>query len=188
METCARFTNERMTVAKQLENLSRDVEELRNDEDALAPVETIRKLSSIIRNLRRLSESASELYGAATVLAPRLESAELAVEVWEDIYKGYAHVSDVLERVPKVEPGIDNLIEESCGIFRDLVQKSAMAILEWDAEAEGGRRIPLKSQEVEGAVLVPNDETVAAIEEGKRNDLKSFNTVAELMADLNAED
>jgi DNA-damage-inducible protein J len=35
---------------------------------------------------------------------------------------------------------------------------------------------------------VPNAETVEAIEEARRGGLKSFNTVAELMADLNADD
>ena len=34
----------------------------------------------------------------------------------------------------------------------------------------------------------PNAETKAAMEEAKRGDLKSFNSVEELMADLNAED
>jgi hypothetical protein len=125
-----------MTVTEQVESLSRDVEELRSVEKEAERKEIIRKLSSIIRDLRRLSESASEVYGAATVLAPRLESAELAVEVWEDIRKNFEHVFAALERVPKVEPGIDNLIEESAIIFHDLVQKSSKAVLEWGAKAE----------------------------------------------------
>ena len=35
--------------------------------------------------------------------------------------------------------------------------------------------------------LVPNEETVAAIEAARRGEMKSFNTVEELLADLNAD-
>jgi DNA-damage-inducible protein J len=36
--------------------------------------------------------------------------------------------------------------------------------------------------------LIPNAETIEAIEEARRGGLKSFNTIEELMADLNADD
>lgn len=36
-------------------------------------------------------------------------------------------------------------------------------------------------------VQVPNAKTIAAMEEARRGGLKSFNSVADLMADLNAE-
>ena len=37
-------------------------------------------------------------------------------------------------------------------------------------------------------LIVPNAETIAAIEEGRRGGLKTFKTVEALMADLNADD
>lgn len=37
-------------------------------------------------------------------------------------------------------------------------------------------------------VQVPNETTVAAMEEARRGDLKSFDSVTDLMADLNADD
>ncbi len=37
-------------------------------------------------------------------------------------------------------------------------------------------------------VRVPNEETIAAMEEVRRGNLKSFSSVAALMADLNADD
>jgi DNA-damage-inducible protein J len=36
--------------------------------------------------------------------------------------------------------------------------------------------------------LIPNAETIAAMKEARRGDLASFNSVAALMADLNADD
>jgi DNA-damage-inducible protein J len=36
--------------------------------------------------------------------------------------------------------------------------------------------------------LIPNAETIAAMEDARAGRMKSFNTVEELMADLNAED
>lgn len=36
--------------------------------------------------------------------------------------------------------------------------------------------------------LVPNAETIAAMEAARRGELKSFNSIEELMADLNADD
>ena len=35
---------------------------------------------------------------------------------------------------------------------------------------------------------IPNAETIASVEAGRRGDVASFNSVEELMADLNAED
>lgn len=37
-------------------------------------------------------------------------------------------------------------------------------------------------------LLVPNAETIAAIEEARKGKLKSFHSIEELMADLNADD
>jgi len=37
-------------------------------------------------------------------------------------------------------------------------------------------------------VRVPNEETIAAMEEARRGNLKSFSSVATLLADLNADD
>ena len=36
--------------------------------------------------------------------------------------------------------------------------------------------------------LIPNDETIAAMKEARRGKLKAFDSVDELMADLNSED
>jgi hypothetical protein len=129
----------KVTVTEQVENLNRNLEGLRSGEQASAREEIIRRLSEIFRNLRGLTESGSDLFEAATVLAPQLESAELAVEVWEDIHKNFALVFSVLEGIPKVEPGIDNLIEESRALFGEFVQKSSKAILDWDAQSEVAR-------------------------------------------------
>jgi uncharacterized coiled-coil DUF342 family protein len=128
-----------MTVTEQVENLSRNLEGLRSGEQVTAREEIIRKLSEIFRNLRGLTESSSDLFEAASVLAPQLESAELAVEVWEDIHKNFALVLSVLEGVPKAEPEIDNLIQESRAVFGEFVQKSSKALLDWDAQAEVAR-------------------------------------------------
>ena len=37
-------------------------------------------------------------------------------------------------------------------------------------------------------LLIPNAETIEALEEGRRGGLKTFDTIEDLMADLNAED
>jgi hypothetical protein len=175
-----------MTVTEQFENLSRNVEELPSEEQAAAREEIVRRLSVITLNLRALTDHAMLIYQAASVLAP--ETAELAVEIWDHLYKDFAFVSTAFDRIKKAHPALADLVKEPSEIFRDLVEKSALAILQWDAQAEGYSQIPPKPQEIESLVLVPNDETAAAIKESRRNDLNSFNTVAELMADLNAED
>jgi DNA-damage-inducible protein J len=45
-----------------------------------------------------------------------------------------------------------------------------------------------KERQMPFEVLVPNAETIAAIEEGRRGGLKNYKTVEALMADLNADD
>jgi hypothetical protein len=171
-----------MTVAEQVESLSRDVEGLRNGDKAAAREEIFRNLSTFIRNLHALTEDALKLFHAANILAP--ETAELAVEIWDHVYKDFARVSTILERIQRAEPDLGDIVEKPCEIFRDLVEKSALAILEWDARAEADNANPIYPE----GILALNAETIAAIEEGKRDDLKSFATVAELMADLNADD
>jgi hypothetical protein len=161
-----------MTATEQVENLSRDLEGLREKE--AAPGEIIRKVSETLRNLRALTENSDSLFDAASVLAPQLESAELAVEVWEDLHKNFAFVLAVLERIRKVDPAIDTLVEEARTVFRDRVKKSEQEILDWTAKAD--------------ATLVPNAETVAAIQASMRGEVVSFNSVADLTVDLNAED
>jgi hypothetical protein len=161
-----------MTATEQVENLSRDLEGLREKEAARG--EIIRKVSETVRNLRALTENSDSLYDAASVLAPQLESPELSVEVWEDIHRNFAFVLSVLERIRKVEPAIDTLVEEARTVFRERVKKSEQEIQDWSAKAE--------------ATWVPNAETVAAMEAGRRGEVVSFNSVADLMADLNAED
>jgi DNA-damage-inducible protein J len=45
-----------------------------------------------------------------------------------------------------------------------------------------------KERQMPFEVHIPNAETIAAIEEGRRGGLKTFKTVEALMADLNADD
>jgi hypothetical protein len=67
----------------------------------------------------------------------------------------------VLERIPKVDyPVIDTLLEEARTLFRDRVEKSEEEILYWTDKAE--------------ATLVPNAETVAAMEAARKGEVVSF--------------
>jgi hypothetical protein len=123
--------HERMTVTEQVESLSRAVAELRDEEQAAAREEIWRKLAAITRDLSHLTDHAMGLYEAASVLAP--ETAEMAVEIWDSLHRNFASVSTVLERIQKIYPG---LVETQRETIRDLIQKSALAVLEWDAKAE----------------------------------------------------
>jgi DNA-damage-inducible protein J len=80
----------------------------------------------------------------------------------------------------------------SARIDQDIKKEAARVLAEMGLTPAEAFRIMMKriaaENEMPFEVFVPNAETIEAIEAGRRGEVKTFNTVEELFAELNADD
>jgi hypothetical protein len=86
--------------------------------------EVVRSLNNLRERILKFRQYVLALYDAAELLTSSFKSTELAKTAWESLRGDYAIVSTRFEKLPKIEPGIDEVIEDLRSVLRDLVAKS----------------------------------------------------------------
>jgi hypothetical protein len=111
------------------------------------------------------------LYNAAELLTSNLKSTALAVAAWKELHNNYAGVLSRFTKLPKVEPGIDEVIEDLRKVLRDLEAKSDQ---EYRAYRETGHLLssPANARELQESIKEARGgglETFATAEDFKKS-------------------
>jgi ElaB/YqjD/DUF883 family membrane-anchored ribosome-binding protein len=161
------------TVASDIEKLSRDWAAVKKgDRRSVSLEEVVRSMNRLRENLSSFRKHVLKLYSAAELLTSEIMSTPVAAEAWEDLHSVYAAVLDRFMNLPKIEPEIDELIDELRGVLRDLEARSDQ---ECQAYRETGH---LLSSEANARVLE------GSIKEAREGRLEVFETAVDFKTSL----
>jgi hypothetical protein len=133
--------------------------------------QVVRELNDTRERIRKFRETVLALYNAAELLTSNFKSTALAVAAWKELHNNYAGVLSRLEKLPRVEPGIDEAIEDLRKVLRDLEAKSEQ---EYRAYRETGHLLssPANARELEESIKEAREgglETFATVEDFKKS-------------------
>jgi hypothetical protein len=116
---------EEIKIAEGIQKLSRAWESAgRNAGGPASLAEVVNGLNNLRENISRFRRHVLELYDAAVLVTSSFKTPEMAVTAWKDLHDDYATVLSAFVKAPKIEPGIDGVIDDLRSVLRDLVAKS----------------------------------------------------------------
>ena len=113
-----------MTALDEIQEASRELAALSRQQRPPSREEVLEALEKLREKISAFIIKVSQLYDSAILLSSYFKSAALAAEVWKDLHENFSFVLEVLERQPKLEPGLDQLIEDSRNVVRNIVEKA----------------------------------------------------------------
>jgi hypothetical protein len=113
-----------MTALDEIQKASRDLAALHGREQPPSWEEVLEALEKLREKIRAFIAEVNQLYNAAILLTSNFKSAGLAAEVWKDLHKDFSVVLEVFERLPKLLPETDRVIEESRNVVRKIVDQA----------------------------------------------------------------
>lgn len=113
-----------MTALDEFLKATRELAALGAGEQPPSYEEVLQALENLRKTISAFIAEINQLYDAAILLTSNFKSASLAADVWEDLQADFAAVLVVLERLPKLEPGLDRLIEDSRNVVRRIVEQA----------------------------------------------------------------
>jgi len=159
-------------VARDIEKLSRAWAAVEQDGGS-NPVqlnEVVRELNNSREQIIEFRKMVLALYNAAELLTASFKSTALAVAAWKELHSKYASVLNRFAKLPKVEPGLDEVIDELLKVLRDLEAKSDQ---EYRAYRETGHLLssPANARELEESIEEARGklETFATAEDFKKS-------------------
>ena len=116
---------EEIKIAEGIQKLSRAWKSAgRNAGGPASLAEVVNGLNDLRENISRFRRHVFELYDAALLVTSSFKTPELAAAAWKGLHDDYATGLSAFVKAPKIEPGIDGVIDEVRSVLRDLVKKS----------------------------------------------------------------
>jgi len=133
--------------------------------------DVVRSLNALRERIQTFRQYVVSLYNAADLLTASFKSLQLAATAWESLRNDYALVSARFEKLPKIEPGIDEVIDDLRRVLRDLEAKSDQ---EYRAYRETGHLLssPANARELQESIKEAREgrlETFATVEDFKKS-------------------
>lgn len=133
--------------------------------------DVVRSLNALRERIQSFRQYVISLYAAADLLTANFKSLQLAATAWESLRNDYALVSARFEKLPKIEPGIDEVIDDLRRVLRDLEAKSDQ---EYRAYRETGHLLssPANARELQESIKEAREgrlETFATVENFKKS-------------------
>jgi hypothetical protein len=164
---------EEIKIAEGIQKLSRAWESAgRNAGGPASLAEVVNGLNNLRENISRFRRHVLELYDAAVLVTSSFKTPELAATAWESLRDDYSTVLSAFMKAPKIEPGIDGVIDEFRSVLRDLVEKSDQ---EYRAYTETAYLLGSPANALE---------LREAIEEAKSGNLERFETMEDFKKSL----
>ena len=113
-----------MTALDEIQKATLDVTALGRRDQPPSREEVQEALEKLREKIRTFIAEVSQLYDATILVTSKSSSADLAAAVWKDLHAAFADVLVVLERLPKLEPETDRVIQNSRDVVRSIADKA----------------------------------------------------------------
>jgi len=115
---------DKMTALDEIQQATRDLTGLSRREQPPSREEVLEALEKLRGKIRAFIAEVSQLYDATILVTSKIKSADLAAALWKNLHEDFSTVLEMFERIPKLLPDTDRVIEHSQNILRSIVDQA----------------------------------------------------------------
>jgi hypothetical protein len=120
---CYRYPEE-MTALDEIQQASRDLSALGRSDQTPSWEQVLEALEKLREKIRAFIAEVSQIYDAAILVTSKIKGADLAAALWKNLHEDFSTVLEIFERLPKLLPETDRVIENSQNVLRSIVEQA----------------------------------------------------------------